>query len=69
MGSLNYSQGPTGETPFALTYSSAALAPVKMGLPTLRVVTYDKAKNQHKCLADLNFLEEKRLVAQLNAEN
>ena len=28
-------RGPTGETPFALTYGSEALAPVEMGLPTL----------------------------------
>ena len=34
-------RGPTGETPFALTYGSEALAPVEMGLPTLRVATYN----------------------------
>ena len=38
-------RGPTGETPFALTYGSKALALVEMGLPTLRVATYDPAQN------------------------
>ena len=62
-------RGPTGETPFALTYGSKALAPVEMGLPTLRVATYDQAQNQHNRRADLNYIEEKRLVAQLRAKS
>ena len=40
-----------------------------MGLPTLRVATYDQAQNQQNCRADLDYLDEKRLVAQLKAEN
>ena len=62
-------RGPTGEIPFALTYGSEALAPVKMGLPTLRVATYNPSHNQQNRQADLDYLEEKRLVAQLRAEN
>ena len=62
-------RGPTGETPFALTYGSEALAPVEMGLPTLRVATYNQSHNQQNRQADLDYLEEKRLVAQLRAEN
>ena len=50
-------------------YGSEALAPVKMGLPTLRVATYNHAQNQQSRLTDLDYLEEKRLVAQLRAEN
>ena len=62
-------RGPTGETPFALTYGSEALASVEMGLPTLRVATYDLTQNQQNRRANLDYLEEKRLVAQLRAEN
>ena len=40
-----------------------------MGLPTLRVATYDHTQNQQNRLTDLDYLEEKRLVAQLRAEN
>ena len=40
-----------------------------MGLPTLRVATYDQKQNQQNHQVDLDYLEEKRLVAQLKAEN
>ena len=40
-----------------------------MGLPILQVATYDQTQNQQNRQVDLDYLEEKRLVAQLKVEN
>ena len=42
---------------------------MEIGLPTLRVASYNHAQNQQSHLTDLDYLKGKRLVAQLRAEN
>ncbi|CAL1354254.1 unnamed protein product [Linum trigynum] len=49
-----------GETLFALTYGSEAVAPVEMALPSLRVQTYDPEENHRKLLHQMDMIETRR---------
>ncbi|CAL1363288.1 unnamed protein product [Linum trigynum] len=58
----NYKRA-TGETPFALTYGSKAVAPTEVVLPSLMVQTYDPEENHKKLLHQLDMLEARRDAA------
>nr|GEV86048.1 reverse transcriptase domain-containing protein [Tanacetum cinerariifolium] len=49
-----------GETPFSLTYGTKAVIPAENGMPTLRTVEVDMAKNNEALRISLDLLEEKR---------
>ncbi|CAL1367623.1 unnamed protein product [Linum trigynum] len=53
----------TGETPFALTYGSEAVAPEEMSLPSLRVQAYNQERNHKELLAQLDMIESRRDAA------
>ncbi|CAL1407455.1 unnamed protein product [Linum trigynum] len=58
----NYKQA-TGETPFALTYGSEAVAPTELVLQSLRVQAYDPESNHRKLLHHLDMVETRRDAA------
>ncbi|GJZ39242.1 hypothetical protein Tco_0585805 [Tanacetum coccineum] len=49
-----------GETPFSLTYGTEAVIPAEIGMPTLRTVELDLAKNDEALGINLDLIEEKR---------
>ncbi|KAK3013466.1 hypothetical protein RJ639_009774 [Escallonia herrerae] len=51
---------PTGETPFSLSFGTEALIPVEVGLPSLRLTSYDPIQNEEALRANLDLLEECR---------
>ncbi|CAL1369653.1 unnamed protein product [Linum trigynum] len=52
-----------GETAFALTYGSEAIAPDEMNLPSLRVQAYHPERNHKKLLEQLDMVESRRDAA------
>ncbi|KAK3007588.1 hypothetical protein RJ639_013333 [Escallonia herrerae] len=56
---------PTGETPFNLAFGTEALIPVEIGLPSLRLLTYDPNMNDEALRCNLDLLDEQRDQAQL----
>lgn len=56
-------RGPTGETPFSLTYGSEAMTPVEMILSTHRVAHYSEQSNLLARITDLDLIEGRRLEA------
>ncbi|XP_071714368.1 uncharacterized protein [Rutidosis leptorrhynchoides] len=53
----------TGETPFSLVYGSEALIPAEILVPTHRVANFDEEANGEALGENLNFIEERRLMA------
>ncbi|KAK3003000.1 hypothetical protein RJ639_017899 [Escallonia herrerae] len=51
---------PIGETPFSLSFGTKALIPVEIGLPSLRLTTYDPVQNAKALHANLDLLDERR---------
>ncbi|GJZ57321.1 hypothetical protein Tco_0612815 [Tanacetum coccineum] len=49
-----------GETSFSLTYSTKAVIPVEIGMPTLRTAEVDLIKNDEAFEINLDLIEEKR---------
>nr|GFD26144.1 reverse transcriptase domain-containing protein [Tanacetum cinerariifolium] len=49
-----------GDTPFSLTYETKAVIPVKIGMPTLRIVKVDMVKSYEALEINLDLLEERR---------
>ncbi|KAK2998279.1 hypothetical protein RJ639_022952 [Escallonia herrerae] len=58
-------RNPTGETPFNLAFGTEALIPVEIGLPSLRLLTYDPNMNDEALRCNLDLLDEQRDQAQL----
>ncbi|KAK3043419.1 hypothetical protein RJ639_001998 [Escallonia herrerae] len=54
------SRTSTGETPFSLSFGTEALIPVEIGLPSLRLTTYDPVQNEEALRANLDLLDERR---------
>lgn len=50
---------PIGETPFALPYSSKAIIPVDMVMPTYKIQQYDKQTNEYTLKESLDLLDAK----------
>ncbi|KAK2999843.1 hypothetical protein RJ639_023861 [Escallonia herrerae] len=53
-------RAPTGETPFSLSFGTEALIPIEIGLPSLRLTTYDTVRNEEALRANLDLLDEQR---------
>ncbi|KAK2996476.1 hypothetical protein RJ639_025737 [Escallonia herrerae] len=53
-------RAPTGETPFSLSFGTEALIPIEIGLPSLRLTTYDPVQNEEALRANLDLLDEQR---------
>ena len=49
---------PTGETPFRLTFGIKAIIPMKMGLTSFLVKTYEDQKNQQELNDNLDLIDE-----------
>ncbi|GJZ57807.1 reverse transcriptase domain-containing protein [Tanacetum coccineum] len=49
-----------GDTPFSLTYKTEAVIPTEIGMPTLRTVKIDMARNDEALEINLDLLEERR---------
>ncbi|GJU76349.1 reverse transcriptase domain-containing protein [Tanacetum coccineum] len=49
-----------GETPFSLTYSTEAVIPAEIGMPTLQTAKIDLIKNDEALEINLDLIEEKR---------
>ncbi|VFQ68794.1 unnamed protein product [Cuscuta campestris] len=58
------SRRATGETPFVLTYGCEARLPIEAKIMTFREKVYEEKGNEKDHLAKLNFLEERRMVAE-----
>ncbi|XP_075675195.1 uncharacterized protein LOC142644476 [Castanea sativa] len=55
---------PTGETLFQLAYGSEAIIPVKVGLTSYRVDSYDKRRNDEAIRLQLDLVDEVRATAE-----
>ncbi|KAK3024810.1 hypothetical protein RJ639_044120 [Escallonia herrerae] len=53
----------TGETPFLLCFGTEALLPVKVGLPTVRVLQFSEAENEENLRGNLDLLDDVRAQA------
>ena len=51
---------PTRETPFGLTFGIEAIIPMKVGLTSFQVKTYEHQKNQQELNNNLNLIDEVR---------
>lgn len=60
-----WSYQTTHETPFSMAFSSEAIVPVEISMPTERVEYYEQARNEDELLLNLDLLNEKREAAQL----
>ncbi|KAK3034315.1 hypothetical protein RJ639_032655 [Escallonia herrerae] len=58
-------RNPTGETPFNLAFGTEPLIPVEIGLPSLRLCTYDPDKNDEALRCNLDRLDKQRDRAQI----
>ncbi|VFQ70685.1 unnamed protein product, partial [Cuscuta campestris] len=58
------SRRATGETPFVLTYGCEARLPIEAKMMTFREKIYEEKGNEEDHLAELNLLEERRMVAE-----
>ncbi|VFQ82308.1 unnamed protein product [Cuscuta campestris] len=58
------SRRATGETPFVLTYGCEARLPIEAKVMTFREKIYEEKGNEEDHLAELNLLEERRMVAE-----
>ncbi|VFQ61311.1 unnamed protein product [Cuscuta campestris] len=58
------SRRATGETPFVLTYGCEARLPIEAKIMTFREKIYVEKGNEEDHLAELNLLEERRMVAE-----
>ncbi|VFQ87045.1 unnamed protein product [Cuscuta campestris] len=58
------SRRATGETPFVLTYGCEARLPIEAKIMTFREKVYEEKGNEENHLAELNLLEERRMVAE-----
>ncbi|KAK3021614.1 hypothetical protein RJ639_045247 [Escallonia herrerae] len=52
-----------GETPFLLCFGTEALLPVKVGLPTVRVLQFSEAENEENLRGNLDLLDDVRAQA------
>ncbi|GFS29293.1 hypothetical protein Acr_00g0006120 [Actinidia rufa] len=56
---------PTGETPYSMVFGTESVIPVEIGMPSFRVLTFDKETNEAELRHNLDLLEERRESAQL----
>ncbi|XP_071718038.1 uncharacterized protein [Rutidosis leptorrhynchoides] len=58
-----------GETPFSLVYGSEAVIPAEILVPTHRVANFEEEVNDDALGENLNFIEERRLMAAIREAN
>ncbi|CAL2227014.1 unnamed protein product [Prunus armeniaca] len=58
----------TGETPFSMAFSSEAVVPVEIGVPSYRTETFAPKANEEALALSLDLLEERRAQANLRNE-
>ncbi|VFR02030.1 unnamed protein product [Cuscuta campestris] len=58
------SRRATGETPFVLTYGCEARLPIEAKIITFREKVYEEKGNEENHLAELNLLEERRMIVE-----
>ncbi|GFS38889.1 hypothetical protein Acr_00g0059990 [Actinidia rufa] len=56
---------PTGETPYSMVFGTESVIPVEIGMPSFRVLNFDKEINEAELRVNLDLLEEKRENAEL----
>ncbi|GFZ00843.1 hypothetical protein Acr_14g0004780 [Actinidia rufa] len=56
---------PTGETPYSMVFGTESVIPVEIGMPSFRVLTFDKETNEAELRLNLDLLEERRESAEL----
>ncbi|VFR02827.1 unnamed protein product [Cuscuta campestris] len=61
---IPFTRRATGETPFVLTYGCEARLPIEAKIMTFREKVYEEKGNEENHLAELNLLEERRMVAE-----
>ncbi|XP_071727889.1 uncharacterized protein [Rutidosis leptorrhynchoides] len=59
----------TGETPFSLVYGSEAMIPAEVFVEMHRVANFDESTNADGICENLNFIEERRLMATIREAN
>ncbi|XP_071739901.1 uncharacterized protein [Rutidosis leptorrhynchoides] len=59
----------TGETPFSLVYGSEVMNTAEIFVPTHWVANFDEAANNDALCENLNFVEERRLMAAIREAN
>ncbi|XP_071734215.1 uncharacterized protein [Rutidosis leptorrhynchoides] len=59
----------TGETPFSLVYGSEAVIPAEILVPTHRVANFEEEANDDELGENMNFIEERRLIAVIREAN
>ncbi|XP_071688947.1 uncharacterized protein [Rutidosis leptorrhynchoides] len=59
----------TDETPFSLVYGSEAMIPAEIFVPTHRVTNFDETANKDALCENLNFVEERKLMAAIREAN
>ncbi|XP_071687614.1 uncharacterized protein [Rutidosis leptorrhynchoides] len=59
----------TGETPFSLVYGSEAIIPTEIFVPTHRIANFDENANDDALCENLNFVQERRLMAAIKEAN
>ncbi|XP_071713487.1 uncharacterized protein [Rutidosis leptorrhynchoides] len=58
-----------GETPFSLVYGSEAVIPAEILMPTHRVANFEEEADDDALGENLNFIEERRLMAAIREAN
>ncbi|XP_071737409.1 uncharacterized protein [Rutidosis leptorrhynchoides] len=66
---INRDNKSTGETPFSLVYGSEAVIPAEILVPTHRVASFEEEVNDDALGENLNFIEERRLMAAIREAN
>ncbi|XP_071695896.1 uncharacterized protein [Rutidosis leptorrhynchoides] len=56
----------TGETPFSLVYSSEAVIPAEITVPTERMLSYNEEGNDEKLRTNLDYAEEGKEMAMIH---
>ncbi|XP_071714017.1 uncharacterized protein [Rutidosis leptorrhynchoides] len=59
----------TGKTPFSLVYGSEAVIPAEILVPAHRVANFEEEVNNDALGENLNFIEERRLMATIREAN
>ncbi|XP_071704736.1 uncharacterized protein [Rutidosis leptorrhynchoides] len=59
----------TGKTPFSLVYGSEAMIPAEIFVETHRVANFDESANAEGICENLNFIEERSLMAAIREAN
>ncbi|GFY86848.1 hypothetical protein Acr_05g0004870 [Actinidia rufa] len=57
---------PTGETPYSMVFGTESVIPVEIGMPSFRMLYFDKNGNEGELKLNLDLLDEKRESTELS---